>query len=70
MAVVWELSEEGYYATIRGPSDEVQFHLSVEKYSERWDWAMWRPGQDERTATRGLADTAQEAMWAAELATI
>jgi len=70
MTVVWALSEEGYSATIMGPSDEVRFHLTVEKYNDRWDWAVWRPGQNQRTATHGPADTAQEAMRAAELATI
>jgi hypothetical protein len=70
MSIVWEPSDEGYCATIRGPSDEILFHLTVEKYNDRWDWAMWRPGQDQRTATHGLADTVDEAMRAAELATI
>jgi hypothetical protein len=36
MTVVWALSEEGYSATIMGPSDEVRFHLTVEKYNDRW----------------------------------
>jgi hypothetical protein len=70
MAVVWERSGDGYYATVNGPSDEIQFHLTVEKYNDRWDWAMWRPGQDKHTAAHGLADTVHEAMQAAELATI
>jgi hypothetical protein len=70
MAVVWERNEQGYHATLRGPSNEVRFHLTVEKFNDCWDWAMWRPGQDQQTATHGLADTAQEAMQAAELATI
>lgn len=70
MTVIWERSDDGYYATIRKPSDEVQFHLTVEKYNNHWDWAVWRPGQDKRTAAHGLAGTVQEAMKAAELATI
>ena len=70
MSIVWEKDGEGFYATIMGPSDEVRFHLTVEKYNDRWDWAMWRPGQDPRTATHGLSDTVAEAMRAAELATI
>ena len=71
MSIVWEKDGEGFYATIiEPPGDTVLFHLKVEKYNDRWDWAIWRPGQDPRTATHGLADTAQEAMPAAELATI
>ena len=70
MTVVWEKDGVGFYATIIEPTGEILFHLTVEKYNERWDWAMWRPGQDQRTATHGLANTVDGAMRAAELATI
>lgn len=40
MRIVWERSGEGYYASVMGPSDEVRFHLTVEKYDDHWDWAV------------------------------
>ena len=70
MSIVWGNGAEGFYATIIEPPGEiVLFHL-VEKYNDRWDWAIWRPSQDPQTATHGLTDTAHEAIRAAELATI
>ena len=68
--MIWEKDGEGFYATINEPAGEILFHLTVEEYNERWDRAMWRPSQDQRTATHGLADAIEQAMRAAELATI
>jgi len=68
MSIVWERSGEGYYASVMGPSDEVRFHLTVEKYDDHWDWAVWRPGDNQRVAVNGIAETIQEAMRDAEQA--
>jgi hypothetical protein len=66
MTVIWERSGEAYYATVMAPSGEVRFYLVVEGDGSRWDWTIWRPGEDHHTARHGVAATVQEAMREAE----
>ena len=66
--VIWERSGEAYYATVAGPAGETLFHLIVESDGDRWDWAVWRPGEDRDQARHGRAVMLHGAMWDAEQA--
>jgi hypothetical protein len=70
VTVIWERSGEAYYATLTEPSDEIGFHLIVESDRDRWDWAVWRPGEKPQTSRHGVADTVQNAMQDAERAVL
>lgn len=62
MTLIWERSGNVYYATVRGPVGEARVHLVVESDGSRWDWTVWRPGEDLHEARHGVAGTVQDAM--------
>jgi hypothetical protein len=66
MTVLWERSGEAYYATVTGPDGEVRFQMIVEPAGDRWDWAVWRAGEDQFVASHGVVRTVQDAMREAE----
>ena len=68
MIIVWEQSGEAFYATETSQSGE-KHYLIVEKLPKGgWDWSVWRQRDSWRIARNGTANTAQEAMRAAERA--
>ena len=68
--MIWEREDGIYYASVTAPSGEVRFRLTVESFGDRWDWSVWRPGDDPARASHGVAGTVQDAMREAELAAL
>jgi hypothetical protein len=70
MATVWEQSGDAYYATVQ-VQDGDRYHMTIDKLPRGgWEWSVWRQGDNWHLARKGTADTAQEAMGAAEAAAI
>ena len=68
MVVVLERSGEAFHADTDA-ADGTRYHLIVEKLpGGGWDWSGWRQNAGTRGTQSGTADTAQEAMRAAEQA--
>jgi hypothetical protein len=70
MSVLWERDGDAFYGTTRTLDGGTLFHLIAEQVNHHWDWSVWRPDQPPEMARHGVADTAQEAMQAAEEAVI
>ena len=69
MTMIWERSGEAFFGTVTELAGDVRFHLAVEFDGIRWDWAVWRPGEDRDAARHGATATRHGAMWQAERAT-
>lgn len=67
--MVWRRSDFLLYATVRSDDGRL-YHLVVEKlpYPTGWDWAVWQDGHSQFLVRSGLAEFAQHAMNAAEVA--
>jgi hypothetical protein len=66
MAIVWERSDEAFYADIEA-ADGKRYYLIVESLAGGgWDWSVLRQRDDWRGVHHGTAGTAQEAMRQAE----
>jgi hypothetical protein len=71
MSLIWERSGQAYYAAVRDDlSGEVRFRLIVERSTSAWDWAAWRPGQDQSGARVGTTMTLHGAIREVERAVI
>jgi hypothetical protein len=67
--MVWKRDGVAFYANVVGAAGTVTHNLAVEAASDgSWTWTIWRAGDPPRLARYGIADTAQEAMQAAEQA--
>ena len=68
--MIWERSENAYYAVVTGLDDKVRFRMIVESTDDGWDWSTWYPAAEPRIApSYGVAATVQDAMREAEGAT-
>jgi hypothetical protein len=66
--LIWEFDGDAYLATIETAPGRIRFRLVVERSNGSWDWSVWNPRSPDISARHGVADTAQEAMKAAEAA--